>query len=165
MKAINLTGLIKLDGEMDRIASERTRAEKHGDTKKAEKLSAQWSEKWAEFLEKAQPLNDAIIAAEGKARIRTITADDVVKAVKLFPACVKVKNRVGCRTLSVDPNAQAFAKSYNGRPESTKFDLVSRPSGWFVERIRRDTCTPSRGRITFTEGAMFDIIKDAETVK
>lgn len=165
MKAINLSKLIKLDDEMTVLLRKKTRAEVQHDRVTAEKLAEQWSEKWAEFLEKAQPLNDAIIAAEGKARIRTITADDVVKAVKLFPACVKVKNSVGCHILSVDPNAQAFAESYNGRPESTKFDLVRRPSGWFVERIRRDTCTPNRGRITFTEGAMVDIIKDAETVK
>lgn len=81
---------------------------------------------------------------------RTIEVGDFAKhAAKIEAKLSKLlckKDWVGL-VVVVDDNAQTFASSYNGTPESTKFKLTRTKSGWDVTAIARGYTSTHEHRI------------------
>ena len=111
----------------------------------------------------AAGLREIIARAEGRATVRRLDVDDIMDALDSVPRCVLKKHLPGCE-VHCDPNAQSFPNAYHYRPDSTHFSAVYRPSGWYLARVYRDTCTSSRGRLVLTGGAKADIIAAAEAL-
>ena len=104
------------------------------------------SEKEEEFSAACESVTAAISAAEGRARVRTISAADICKAL------VAVEDKLGIpkRSLDgveveIDVNAQSFPSAYKGTPESTHFTAVNRSGKWTLTDIYRAPCSaPSK---------------------
>ena len=72
------------------------------------------------------------------ARVRTIRIDDMVKAFDYINKCFKISNKaLEGTSVVVDLNAQDFAKSYKGVPESTIFEAVYKNGNWKITNIYR----------------------------
>ena len=95
-------------------------------------------------------LNAAIDAAEGRAKVRCITADDIHSMINEIEASLSnrmyKKDWAGLE-FSADPHAQSFPSAYKGTPESTQFTMLRTASGWFVTNIRRRECQGPTSRI------------------
>ena len=95
-------------------------------------------------------INAAIAAAEGRAKARCITADDIHSMInEIETSLIKrmyKKDWAGLE-FSIDPHAQSFPGAYKGTPESTQFTMLRTASGWFVTNIRRRTCQGPKSRI------------------
>lgn len=92
-----------------------------------------------------EKLAQAIVEAEGRATVRTITAQAIQEWVKVVERKLEERgitkaNWTGMRFL-VNINAQEFQNAYKYCPEATVYELERFASGWFVTAIRRDTCT------------------------
>ena len=111
----------------------------------------------------AADLREIIARAEGRATVRRLDVDDIMDTLDSVPRCILKKHLPGCE-VHCDPNAQSFPNAYHYRPDSTHFSAVYRPSGWYLTRVYRDTCTSSRGRLVLTDGAKADIIAAAEAL-
>lgn len=99
-----------------------------------------------------------IAIAEGaRVSARTITADDVSRAVaqieKRLSAMMPKKAWRGAAFV-VDVNAQSFPGAYKGRPESTQFMIERGASGWFVTKIWRGYTNGPTGRIRPVAGSL-----------
>ena len=95
-------------------------------------------------------LNEAIAVAEGRAKARCITADDIHSMINKIEATLikpMYKKDWAGLEFSVDPHAQSFPGAYKGTPESTQFTMLRTASGWFVTSIRRYTCQGPTSRI------------------
>ena len=82
-------------------------------------------------------------------KVRTITADDVLHEVKLIEGrLLCLLNKCDWQGLGffVDLNAQKFAKSYKGTPESTVFYVKRLTNSWQLEYVQRR----ATGRREFT---------------
>lgn len=92
-------------------------------------------------IKNTEKLESALAAAQARAKVRTVDADDIRRAA------LAVKNRLGiprCRmvgiTANVDLHADIYPGAYKGTPESTQFTLAWTASGCFVTDIsRRDS--------------------------
>lgn len=112
----------------------------------------------------AAELREIIDAAEGRAKVRCMTAADIMRAIDGIPDTIRKKHLPGCQIVAYDPSAQTFPGAYKYVPESTQCNIICRPSGWYLTAIGRDRCTSSRGRLVLTDGAKADIIAAAETM-
>jgi hypothetical protein len=73
-------------------------------------------------------------------KVRTITAHDVLHAIRVIEGrLIDLLNTCDWHGLSfyVDPNAQKFAKSYKGTPESTVFLVNRLTNSWQLEYVQR----------------------------
>ena len=113
----------------------------------------------------SEKINAAIAAAEGKAKVRTITAKDI------YDAIMEVESRLGIPKKSmdgvfimVDVNAQNFPKAYKYIPVSTWFEAVFRSGSWKLSRIYRSaTSSENRGfYVNLTDDAKKAIITRME---
>lgn len=105
--------------------------------------------------ENTNKIAEAITTAEGKARVRTITAEDVFKAVDEVEAHLNLPQKYlkGIRVWC-DSNSQPFPACYNGGPQSTQFKLVRRSVGWYItDIVRYNTNRSCRYEITLTAEA------------
>lgn len=118
----------------------------------------------AAYVAASADLRAIIDAAEGRAKVRCMSADDIMRALDGIPRAVKKKSLPGCQIIAYDPAAQSFPGAYKGVPESTHCDIVCRPAGWYITDVRRGRCTASRGRLILTDAAKADIIAAAETL-
>ncbi len=102
----------------------------------------------------ADKITQAIDKAQSAARVRTICRADVFDAVeeieKKLSKLLYKKDWLGLEIL-VDTHAQSFPGAYRGTPESTFFVLIRRPSGWFMDRIRRSICSPGVYAVYFQD--------------
>lgn len=100
----------------------------------------------AEPMEKCKAaLGAAIREAEGRAKVRTIDADDVAAALHDLEKRLGIsKKSMEGLHVTVDLHAHRFSNAYKGIPESTIFDAEYRRGAWRVVDIRRDrTRAPS----------------------
>lgn len=101
-------------------------------------------------------LQSAIDAAQGRARVRTICAENIIDK------CASVQKKLDISqaalegvAFSADLHAQSFPSAYKGRPESTIFRAVFVGHKWrLLEVYRSDTRTRTRGTsIKLTDAA------------
>lgn len=85
-----------------------------------------------------EALTAEIRAAEGRAKVRTITAENIFCALagieKKFGIPKKYMDGI---EVDVDWNAQDFPAAYNGLPESTRFSAIYKRGTWRVTEIYR----------------------------
>lgn len=113
--------------------------------------------------ENADKINDAIIAAEGRARVRCISAEGIEKAcAKAFDHFDITKKALEGVKISVDIHAQHFPNAYKYTPESTQFCAVYKRGAWYLTDIYRGVCrAPSQQfGATLTEAATDAIIRN-----
>ena len=91
----------------------------------------------------------AIENAQPNAKVRTIDYKDIIKSVdKLqnrLDALMLRKDQVGAVCL-IDPNAQDFPGAYKWAPESTGFEVIRYPSGWFITQLIRCGCATANNQ-------------------
>ncbi len=104
----------------------------------------------------AEKITAAIDNAQSKARVRTICRADIRDAIeeieKNLSRRLYKKDWLGL-TFGVDVHGQSFPGAYKGTPESTRFSLVRRSSGWFVDKIVRGVCDNGTYTISFADKA------------
>ena len=111
--------------------------------------------------EKLQPLTDALDVVQAKARVRTITARNIVIELRDITDTLDIpKKAMDDITACVDINAQSFPSAYHGVPESTQFKAVYKAGSWRVVDItRRQTCsTTQRVHIWHTDASKAALI-------
>lgn len=92
-------------------------------------------------IENKDIINQIIKEAEGKARRRCISYDDIKEAITAIEAVLKLpKKYMNGIAYNVDVHAQKFANAYHGRPESTQFAVVYRNGSWRLKGVARDYC-------------------------
>lgn len=117
--------------------------------------SAEHRDRWTEDYEKAcrrqaetrealnqamEPINSAIKAAEGRATVRTINADDILQALTQIEARFGLsKKAMEGVTLRCDVHAQNFPNAYRYEPMSTWFSAEYKAGHWNLTDICRDT--------------------------
>ena len=87
-------------------------------------------------------INEAIKAAEGKAKARTITAADVMNAVNAFGEIIPYRAKahfVGSYVI-VNANAQEYPNAYKYQPDGTFFRVELKKSGFYLSSVWRDSC-------------------------
>lgn len=111
--------------------------------------------------ENTAAIRDAIAQAEGRAKARTISVQDILDSVVEISEHYNLpkKYMVGLR-FSVDPNAQHFPNAYKYVPESTQFCVEYCPSGWFLTGIAREACKSPSRRFAMV-GKLTDAQRDA----
>lgn len=83
-------------------------------------------------------LDCAIGEAQSRARVRTITVEDIVKALADVEDQLGIpKTALEGVTVTVDLNAQKFPNAYSGIPESTHFQAVFVRRHWHVTDVWR----------------------------
>jgi hypothetical protein len=82
-----------------------------------------------------------IAEAEGKATVRKLSFDAIVKAlVKVEQKLDIAKKDMEGTIAIIDVNAQDFPSAYKYRPASTIFEAVKTKSGWTLLDVWRDDC-------------------------
>ena len=108
--------------------------------KDIENAKAECNAAVAEFEKVAEPLTAAIKAAEGRAKVRTITAADICADLLEIEAKYGITQKAMNGIIAgVDHNAQNFPAAYKYRPESTFFRAEYHAGSWRVVDIWRDT--------------------------
>lgn len=108
---------------------------------------------------------EAIKEAEGKARSRTITPDDIMEDLCAVQNHLRIsKTAMKGITVTINHNAQTFPNAYKkmGNPESTYFSAEHNGKGWKLTEIYRDTCRATKASIHLTDNAKTAIIRNAE---
>lgn len=109
-------------------------------------------------------LQEAINAAQDRARVRTICAEDIIDT------CDSVQKKLDIPQtalegvqITVDRHAQKFPAAYNGRPESTIFRAVYAGRKWrLLDVFRNDTRRPGHGTsIVLTDTAKSAVLAAA----
>jgi hypothetical protein len=109
-------------------------------------------------------LQEAINAAQDRARVRTICAEDIIDT------CDSVQKKLDISQtalegvqITVDRHAQKFPAAYNGRPESTIFRAVYAGRKWRLLDVYRDnTRRPGHGTsIVLTDTAKSAVLAAA----
>lgn len=112
--------------------------------------------------ENRETINNAIREVEGRAKARTITYDDCVRAVNSIDKRLNLPKAVKSGiTANVDIYAQTFANSYKGEPYSTKMTLIYRNGSWRITDIYRSVTRAQTQQylIDLTEKAKEELIK------
>jgi hypothetical protein len=117
--------------------------------------------------ENLEELTAELEKVQHRARVRTITAAEVVKA------CEKYEKRLGITKkamqgikITVDINAEDFPNAYKYAPESTVFTAEYARDGWRLVSVQRDYCHRWSNAINanLTEAAKAAIISKFETL-
>lgn len=115
----------------------------------------------------ADKINAMIQQAEGRATVRRISAEVVIKtATKLTKKLdIPKKDMIGIKA-HVDYHAQQFPRCYKYTPESTHFGMEYRAGGWVLTWVERDTTkAPSKAyELILTEAAKTAIISRHTTM-
>ena len=101
-------------------------------------------------------LQSAIDAAQNRARVRTICAEDIIDTCESVQKKLDIpQTALEGVQITVDRHAQKFPAAYNGRPESTIFRAVYVGRKWRLLDVRRnDTRRPGHGiKIVLTDTA------------
>jgi len=101
-------------------------------------------------------IREMIRKAEGRATVRTISAEDLLRFVNDYTKMLGIsKKALAGTTVIADLNAQHFPNAYRYMPESTQFGLKATSSGWTLMWVERRECkAPTRAYIAvFTEAA------------
>ena len=92
-------------------------------------------------ISNTKKLSAAILQAEGvRVTARTITPETINRTIKKIEkklSGILAKKDWSGLKFDCDPNAQSFAASYNGAPESTQFRIQRGANAWFVTEIYR----------------------------
>lgn len=106
-------------------------------------------------------LQEAINAAQDRARVRTICAEDIIDTCESVQKKLNISQAAleGVQ-ITVDRHAQKFPAAYNGRPESTIFRAVYAGRKWRLLDVYRDnTRRPGHGTsIVLTDTAKFAVL-------
>ena len=86
-----------------------------------------------------EKINAVIKNAEGRAKVRTITYDDIVEDIEKLERHLGIakKAMVGIKA-SVDHHSQKFPSAYKYRPESTQYYIIRKSGGWDLSEVCRD---------------------------
>ena len=86
-----------------------------------------------------EKISEAIVQAEGRARARTITADQILETLDRIDNRLDIAatNMIGI-TVKCDLHAHKVASTYRGTAYSTWFAATYRRSGWYITDIYRD---------------------------
>lgn len=117
------------------------------------------------IITNANKLKEAIKAAEGRARTRTITPADIVEGCRMAEERMGIpRKHMDGVSISADMNAQNFAKSYSGIPESTQFVAKNVRGKWYVTHVYRDRCSGAerKVKIRLTDAAKAAVIQHIE---
>lgn len=86
-------------------------------------------------------IQSALDQAQERARVRTVSADDVIRSVERIQEILKVSTRkLNGSTAWIDPHAQTFPGAYKGIPESTQFQISATAGTWKLIKIIRGRC-------------------------
>lgn len=119
-------------------------------------------------IKNREQLAEAIKAAEGRAKERRISVDDVIDALAEVDERLNIistrTDAIGT-TVHVDVNAQRFPKAYKYVPESTHFFAELKRDGWRIVSISRGKTNGPSGRITIelTAATKARIVERAST--
>lgn len=108
----------------------------------------------------------AIKEAEGKARERTICANDIYMALEEVESNLSIpKKYMSGISVEADLNAQSFANAYKYKPMSTHFTAEYKNGSWRLTDICRDVCRSSpRIRLSLTEDAKAALVERFESM-
>lgn len=109
-------------------------------------------------------LQDAINAAQNRARVRTICAEDIIDTCESVQKKLDIpQTALEGVQITVDRHAQKFPAAYNGRPESTIFRAVYAGRKWrLLDVFRNDTRRPGHGTsIVLTDTAKSAVLAAA----
>ena len=171
MKAINLTKAVKAVTELaDAIRSYKTTLqslELHPDNRwvaaDAEKATARLKEAKSAAHIALYDIDAAIDAVESRAKVRTISAaniiDDVIEIINRLDI---PKKYLAGTVATIDHNAQRFPSAYRYVPMSTvvtvEFDKTGNPR---LTDIRRDRCVTNKYTLTLSESAKDALLSKA----
>ena len=119
---------------------------------------------WEEFTEATSALTEAIEEAQKRCTARTIDAFIVCRNLEEVERRLDLPKRaLEGISVTVDPNAQDFPKSYKYTPESTVFSAIYKSGSWKVTDVTREkTAKLFQGtRVTLTEEAKAEVIARA----
>lgn len=101
-------------------------------------------------IKNREQLAEAIKAAEGRAKERRISVDDVIDALAEVDERLKIistKTDAVGTMVHVDVHAQRFPNAYRYTPESTHFFAELKKNGWRIVGISRGRTNGPSGRI------------------
>lgn len=111
----------------------------------------------SEFVVLSAKLDAAIKEAEGRARVRKITAEHICSALSEFEKDLKIsKKALEGTKVSYDSNADGYSNSYKRRygiPEGSQFEAIFCSGGWRITRIHRSTCATKQRQAVLSETA------------
>ena len=103
-----------------------------------------------------------IVEAEGKASVRTITYEDILRDINEVESEIAIskKTMLGV-SVDVDHHAHNFPAAYKYPPVSTHYTIIRMTRGWDLVRVSRETTRREGHRfsVTLTESAKTAIIK------
>lgn len=92
-------------------------------------------------------IDSAIAAAQGKARVRTISAIDIATALAEVEYRLNIpKCAMDGIHVTIDINAQNFPNAYKGIPTSTIFRATYKRDHWTLDAIWRGVTLPASRR-------------------
>lgn len=110
----------------------------------------------------ADRINAEIKKVEGRAKVRTVTYDEIIKGIEEVEERLHIA-KVDLEGVKVymDWNAQDFPHAYKYNPESTQVYLIRTKSGWAMYGADRSYCRRRLGKyeVVLTERAQKAIIK------
>lgn len=117
----------------------------------AEEKKATYDAVYNEYHDALQQLTDMIKAAEGRAKVRCVTAEEITRYVERYDALLAIPPsfKKGIE-INVDLNSQSFPLSYNYAPKSTQFIARFANDGWRITKIYRGTCRCQSKRLYAT---------------
>lgn len=153
MKPINLKDLVKawafVEHTEDKVKSSKLDGWLPGI--ESDKKTLEYAKK--AFSDASVAVTSALDAVQARCTARTITAKDIVQAIKEIEERLDMvstkKDAVGT-IAHVDYNAQHFPNAYRYIPESTQVTLVLKSSGWTLTHIIRNACKSPANRIVLT---------------
>lgn len=155
MKPINLKNLLR--AAQDLTNEEKTLAYYQGASERFPKLleNAKITLQRAKeaFADAAAPVTSALDAVQKRCTARTITAMDIVQAIKEVEErlnLISTKTDAIGTIADVDINAQDFPNAYKFTPESTLITLERKSSGWVLKYIERNRCKSRANHIVLT---------------
>lgn len=87
----------------------------------------------------------AIVAAEGRATVRTVSAQDVFDEVTYLDHKLDIPK---CHMVGIEArislHAETFANSYKYIPEGTCITMLYHTGGWYLEKVFRANCNNTR---------------------
>lgn len=123
----------------------------------------EYARRRAEFKEVTERLTAEIEKAEGRARERTIDAEDVCRAIIEVESKLNItKKAMKGVCFTYNHYAQNFPRAYKYTPMSTHFKAEFNGTEWKITDIYRDICTNKSAHIQLTDEAKQAIIESVE---
>jgi hypothetical protein len=123
----------------------------------------EYARRRAEYKEVTERLTAEIEKAEGRARERTIDAEDVCRAIIEVESKLNItKKAMKGVCFTYNQYAQNFPRAYKYTPMSTHFKAEFNGTEWKITDIYRDICTNKSAHIQLTDEAKQAIIESVE---